>query len=119
MKCPHDPVECEYLITMDLNNPVECLRCPHYCDPIIKLTDAYSIPRMMNMLPKSLTSERKVILFKYKDIFDLNISKDGMDNWVVIYINDMSMKTLFITQDQDIHRCLAKMLILLIESKYI
>jgi hypothetical protein len=118
MKCPYDDVQCTCIDTavMDQTNP--CEECKHYPDPVAKLMQAYPLEQMMNFLPKTIIKDRKTI-FRANEIFDLYISRDGMDNWVIDYFNEKSQKSLFLISNKYIHRCLALTLADLIGNGYI
>jgi hypothetical protein len=118
MKCPYSDIECDFVDTSGMDKPVECKNCIHNSDPAIKLMNAYPLSQMLNMLPKTIIKDHKMS-FRYKDLFDINITRDGLDNWVISYINDKSSKTLFITIFPDIHQCCAIMMAELIENKYL
>jgi hypothetical protein len=121
MKCPYsktDPVQCEYVDTAGMDKPVECNTCKRYPNPITKLYEKYPLKQMLDMLPKSLIKEQKK-LFKIREVFDLNITRDALDNWHIVYENSMSLIILFRVLNPDIHWCAAEMIAVLIENKYL
>lgn len=117
MKCPYEDILCDCIDTSDMNKP-SCEECRHYPDPVKKLMLAYPLEQMIEFLPKTLIKEKKSI-FLADEIFDINISRDGMDNWVIDYINQRMMRSLFMTSDKSLHRSIALMLADLIGNNYI
>jgi hypothetical protein len=118
MKCPYEPVECDCIDTSGMDQGTACDKCLHYPDPVKKLMAAYALEQMIEFLPKTIIKERKLV-FRYNEIFDLNISKDGLDNWVITYLNDKSLKSLFAVKNISLHRCTALILADLIGNNYI
>jgi hypothetical protein len=121
MKCPHDKsqhVECEYLDTSGLTKTKECKDCHRYPDPVRKLMQTYEVEQMLNMLPKTIIKDKKQ-MFTYREIYDMQINRDFLGNWVIAYINDLSVRTLYNTSNPDLKRCTALMLAELISDKYI
>ena len=115
MKCPYAPIECEYVDIAGMDKPVECADCKHNPDLHLQIQKKYSLQELMNMLPKTIIKDRKNI-FRCKDVFDLNITKDALDNWVIAYNNGRSLYPLFVETNKDIHQGLAKMFAALINS---
>jgi hypothetical protein len=118
MKCPYSDIQCDFVDTSGMDKPVECKNCIRNSDPAVKLMNTYPLEQMLNMLPKTIVKDRKKA-FRYNDIFDITITRDGLDNWVISYTNDKSSNTLFITIYPDIHQCCAIMMAELIENKYL
>jgi hypothetical protein len=116
MKCPYTPIECEYVDTAGMYKPVECADCKYNSALYLQIHKKYPLQDLMNMLPKTIIKDRKNI-FRYKDVFDLSITKDALDNWVIAYNNERNLHTLFVETNKDIHRGLARILATLIESE--
>lgn len=117
MNCPHSKEKCTHLDAAGLLQLIECKDCDNY-PGYLKIRNAYPVEQLLNFLPNSLIKEHKQF-FRYSEVFDLKIERDALNNWVITYINDMSMKTLFNQIHNDIHTCLAMMITELIENKYI
>jgi hypothetical protein len=78
----------------------------------------YEVEQMLNMLPKTIIKDKKQ-MFTYREIYDMQINRDFFGNWVIAYINDLSVRTLYNTTNPDLKRCTAQMLAELISDKYI
>jgi hypothetical protein len=120
MKCPYAEthIECENIDTAGMEQSASCTGCNHYPDPLAKLMNTYPVEQMLDFLPPVIIKEKKSF-FRADEIFDLEIKKDGMGNWVIEYFNERSFRTLFVTRDQSIHKASATMLADLIGNGYI
>lgn len=114
MKCPYfKDIDCIHLDTSGMTQTTECNDCS-----IKKLYVNYELPQMLNFLPQTIIKERKH-LFRYKEIYDLRIEKDRLNNWHISYVNDMSQHYLFETNSEDLKAAAAAILVILITQKYI
>jgi hypothetical protein len=118
MECPYAKIQCDFVDSSGMDKPLECKECPRNEDPAILLMNTYPLEQMLYMLPKTIIAGKKKT-FRYGEVFDLNITRDGLDNWVISYQNDKTLGTLFINIHPEIYRCAAIMLAELIENKYI
>jgi hypothetical protein len=119
MECPYAKnIQCDFVDSSGADKPMECKDCPRNQDPAIKLMKTYPLEEMLSMLPKTIIRDKKKT-FRYGHIFDLNITRDGLDNWVIAYQNDKTLGTLFINIHPELYRCCAIMLVELIENKYV
>lgn len=114
MKCPYNKdIDCIHLDTSGMTQTTECNDCS-----IKKLYSNYELPQMLNFLPQTIIKEKKQ-LFRYKDIYDLRIEKDHLNNWHICYINNMNQKTLFEAVSGDLKTAGAIILSSLLIQKYI
>jgi hypothetical protein len=119
MQCPYaGNIQCDFVDASGADKPMQCNECPRNEDPVVILMNNYPLNQMLNMLPKTIIKDKKK-MFRYGEVFDLNITRDALDNWVISYINDKNLSTLFINIYPEIHRCAAIMLTELIENKYV
>jgi hypothetical protein len=118
MQCPYKDIQCALLDTSGMDNQTSCEKCEHYPNPMEKLMNFYPLKQILGFLPKTIIKSRKTI-FRMDEIFDLVITRDGMDNWVIFYRNERSQRTLFTIINADIHRAAAEMLADLIGNNYI
>lgn len=118
MKCPYANINCDCVDTSCMDKFNTCEKCNHYPDPVEKLMKAYPLEQMIEFLPKTLIKNRKSI-FLSDEIFDMLISRDGMDNWIIDYHNQRNFRSLFIISDTSLHKCVALMLADLIGNDYI
>lgn len=117
MKCPHSKEECTHLDTAGVLQLIECPVCEVY-PSYIRIKDSYDVKQLMEMLPGSIVKKKKNI-FRYSEIFDLKIEKDSLNNWVISYINDMNMDTIYIYMSPDLHKTLSIMVAALILNQHI
>lgn len=118
MKCPYSEVMCACIDTAGMDQVKPCEKCEHYPNPVEKLMNMYPCEQILNYLPKTLIIDRKTI-FHAHEIYDMNISRDGLDNWVIDYFNERSVKSLFIVTNEGLHHAAAEMLADLIGNGYI
>jgi len=117
MKCPHSPIQCAYIETAGMSQTKECVDCEHYPSDK-KMHDAYAVEQLLNMLPKTIVRHHKQF-WRYDEIFDLKIEKTSLNDWVISYINDMNLNSMFSFTHPHIHWCAAMMAANLIENKYL
>jgi hypothetical protein len=121
MTCPNSttPIQCAFLDTAGMASTQSCDKCPKnaHIENYIKIHNTYPLEQLLNMLPKTLVKGKRSF-FRSEDVFDIDITKDGLNNWVISYIHDMGLRTLFTVTCPKIHLCAAKMATILIENKY-
>ena len=77
-----------------------------YCRTVVKSASGHNI------------RDRKKI-FRYKEVYDLNITKDALNNWVITYMNVMDLHVLFSISSNELTKCLNITVKWLVENKYI
>jgi hypothetical protein len=118
MNCPYEPIQCDLIDKSGMDQAKPCEECPHYPDPVKKLIAAYPLEQMLGFLPKTIIQGRKSI-FRMNQVFDLNITRNALENWVISYLNEKNLRPLLFQSNKDIHRCAALMLADLIGLGYI
>jgi hypothetical protein len=78
----------------------------------------YSLEEMLNILPGTII-HRKRKWFLSNEIYDLNISKDPFNNWIIEYFNERMLESYFRTTHQTLKRALSEMLSLLSSEMFI
>lgn len=112
MNCPYTGDGCVYIDTAGETMMKECHECEHY-----KFT-TFTAEQLLNLLPGTIIRDRKKI-FRYKEVYDLNITKDALNNWVITYMNVMDLHVLFSISSNELTKCLNITVKWLVENKYI